>query len=105
MTVHPTTGPDPNRCPTHPGELLREDILPAVKQPKTRIAAGLGISRQHLHGILAERRPLTPEMAVRLAAMFGGSAETWLRMQAAHDAWQAERRVDVSAVPRLTAAE
>lgn len=95
---------NPHRCPTHPGELLREDVLPAVKLPKTRIAAGLGVSRQHLHDILAERKPVTPETAVRLAKMFGGSADSWVRMQAVHDVWHAERRVDVSQVPILTAA-
>lgn len=95
---------DPNRCPTHPGEVLREDVLPAIKQPVARIARGLGISRQHLHAILAGTRPVTAEVAVRLDAMFGGSPELWLRMQAAHDVWHAARSVDVSAVPRLEAA-
>lgn len=103
MTLYPTTGPDPNRCPSHPGELLTEDILPAVKRPKAEIARGLGISRQHLHDILAERKPVSPEVAVRLAAMFGGSAEMWMRMQAAYDVWHAKRAVDVSSIPRLEA--
>ncbi len=96
---------DPDRCPTHPGELLREDTLPAVKQPKTRIAQGLGISRQHLHDILAERKPVSAEIAVKLAKMFGSSPEVWIRMQGSYDAWHAARSVDVSAVPRLVAAE
>lgn len=95
---------NPDRCPTHPGELLREDIIPAVKRPKTAIADGLGISRQHLHDILAERKPVSPEVAVRIAKMFGGSPESWLRMQAAYDAWHAAREVDVSRVPRFEAA-
>lgn len=96
---------NPDRCPTHPGELLREDVIPAVKRPKVEIATGLGISRQHLHDILTERKPVTAEMAVRLAKMFGGSAESWLRMQASYDAWHAERTVDVSRIPTLVAAE
>lgn len=96
---------DPDRCPTHPGEILREDVLPAVKQPKTRIAEGLGISRQHLHDVLAERKPVSAEVAVKLAKMFGGSAEVWIRMQGSYDAWHAARTVDVSGVPRLVAAE
>ena len=104
MTVYLTTGPDPRRCPTHPGELLRDDILPAVGRPKTVIAEGLGISRQHLYDILAERKPVTAEMAVRLAKMFGGSPESWIRMQGAHDAWHAVRKVDVSRIPTLEAA-
>ena len=99
----PTRNPD--RCPTHSGELLREEVLSAVKQPKTRIAAGLDISRQHLHDILAERKPVTPEMAVRLAKMFGSTLETWVGFQAAHDVWHAERRVDVSGIPTPPAAK
>ena len=105
MDAFATTGPDPDRRPVHPGELLREDVIPAVKQPIARIAEGLGVSRQHLHAILAERKPVSPEVAVRLAAMFGSSADLWTRMQAASDVWHARRAVDVSQVPRLVAAE
>jgi len=62
---------NPNRCPTHPGELLREDVLPEVKKSKAEISRLLGISRQHLHDILAERKPVSPEVAVRLGKLFG----------------------------------
>jgi addiction module HigA family antidote len=92
------------RCPTHPGELLREDILPALGKTKVQIAEALGISRQHLYDILGEEKPVSPEIAVRLGAAFGDGAEVWLRMQAAYDAWQAERNVDVSKVKSLYAA-
>lgn len=95
---------NPNVPPMHPGELLREDIIPAVKKPKTVIANGLGISRQHLHAILSEKKPVTPEVAVRLTKMFGSTVETWLRLQASYDAWHAARTVDVSQVPTLEAA-
>jgi addiction module HigA family antidote len=91
------------RCPTHPGALLREDILPALKLPKTAIADALGMSRQHLYDILRERKPVSAEVAVRLGAAFGDGPEVWLRMQAAYDAWHASRKVDVSRVPRLAA--
>lgn len=96
---------NPDRCPTHPGELLREDILPAVKKSKSEIARMLGISRQHLHDILAERKPVSPEVAVRLAKLFGNAPLLWIRMQGAYDAWHASREVDVSTVPTLFAAE
>ncbi len=96
---------NPDRCPSHPGALLREDIVPATKEPKAEIARMLGISRQHLYEIMAERKPVGPEVAVRLAKMFGGGALAWVRMQGAFDAWQAERAVDVSAIPTLHAAE
>lgn len=84
---------DPNRCPTHPGELLRDEAIPATGKTKTEIAAMLGISRQHLHDILAERKPVTPAVAVRLGKLFGDGAAVWVRMQGAHDTWRAEREL------------
>lgn len=93
---------NPDRCPTHPGELLRDDVLPAVGKPKTEIARLLGISRQHLYDILDEKAPVSPEVAVRLGKLFGDGAGIWLRMQAAYDVWHAERKVDVSQIPTLT---
>lgn len=92
------------RCPTHPGELLRDDILPAIKMGKSALARALGISRQHLYDILKERKPVSPEIAARLGKAFGDGAGIWLRMQAAYDAWHAERSVDVSKVPSIKAA-
>jgi len=96
---------NPDRCPTHPGELLREDVIPATGKPKAEIARMLGISRQHLHDILAERKPVSAEVAVRLAKLFGNEPLVWIRMQGAYDVWHASREVDVSAVPTLIAAE
>lgn len=96
--------PNPRRCPTHPGELLREDILPAVGLGKSGLAKALGISRQHLYDILNERKPVSPEVAVRLGKAFGDGAGVWLRMQAAYDAWQAERSFDVRNIKRIRAA-
>lgn len=71
--------------PTHPGEILREDVLPATGHTKTEIARMLGISRQHLHDILQEKKPVTPQMALRLAKLMGGSPDTWLRLQMTYD--------------------
>lgn len=88
---------------THPGKLLREDVIPATGKSKAEIARMLGISRQHLHGILAERKPVSAEVAVRLGKLFGNAALVWVRMQGAYDAWHACREVDVSAVPTLVA--
>ncbi|MCA0206021.1 MAG: HigA family addiction module antidote protein [Proteobacteria bacterium] len=96
---------NPDRCPTHPGELLREDVVPETGKSKAEIARMLGISRQHLHDVLAERKPVSPEVAVRLAKLFGNEPLFWIRMQGAYDAWHASREVDVSGVPTLFAAE
>ena len=93
---------DPNRCPTHPGRLLRE-VLPATAKTKTEIAALLGISRQHLYDILAERKPVSPAVAVRLGKLFGDGAGVWVRMQSAHDTWRAERALaaEIEKIPTL----
>ena len=89
------------RCPTHPGAFLREIVLPAVSASKVDIAAALGISRQTLYDILAEKQPVTPAMAVRLGAVFGTSPASWFWMQAAYDLWHAEREIDTSKLQPL----
>lgn len=92
---------NPNRCPTHPGALLRDDLIPATAKTKSEIAQLIGISRQHLYDILNEKKPVSPEVAVRLGKLFGDGAGIWTRMQAAYDTWHAERSVDVSKIPTL----
>lgn len=95
---------NPNRCPTHPGALLREDVLPATGMGKSEFAEAIGISRQHLYDILNEKKPVSPEVAARLGAAFGDGAGIWLRMQAAYDAWHAERSVDTKRIKLIKAA-
>jgi addiction module HigA family antidote len=93
---------NPNRRPTHPGKLLG-DVIPATGRSKTEIAALLGISRQHLYDILAQRKPVSPAVAVRLGKLFGDGAGVWVRMQGAYDTWQAERELadEIRKIPRL----
>ena len=92
---------DRNRCPTHPGELLREDVIPATGKTRSEIAALLGISRQHLYDILNERNPVSPTVAVRLGKLFGNGPELWLNLQRNYDLWHAERllRAELKAMP------
>jgi addiction module HigA family antidote len=92
---------NPDRCPIHPGALLREDVIPATGKTKAEIAQLLGISRQHLYDILRERKPVSPGVAVRFGKLFGDGAGVWVRMQAAYDTWHAEREEDVSGIPTL----
>jgi addiction module HigA family antidote len=93
--------------PTHPGEILREDVLPALGLTIVDAAAKLGVTRQTLHRIIAHKdpRPVTPEMAVRLGKLVGNGPRLWINLQTAYDLWQAERRVDTRAIPTLHAAE
>ena len=83
-------------CPTHPGALLRDDVIPATGRTKAEIAQLLGISRQHLYDILRERKPVSATTAVRVGKLFGDGAGAWVRMQAAYDIWNAERKEDVN---------
>jgi addiction module HigA family antidote len=81
--------------PVHPGEIIKEDILPSTGLSVMAAAKALGVSRQMLHDILAERKPLSAAMCLKLARLFGGSPETWMRLQAAYDLKKAkgDRRV------------
>jgi addiction module HigA family antidote len=79
--------------PTHPGALLRETVLPALRLSVTAMAETLGVSRQALHAILAEKASITPDMAVRIGKVCGNGPGIWLRMQQERDLWHAERRL------------
>jgi len=92
MAVY-TAKRNPNRCPSHPGELLRETVLPAVDLTKVEIAAALGVSRTHLDNILKEKVGVSPTVAVKLGKLFGNGPDLWVQMQAAYDTWQALRTV------------
>jgi addiction module HigA family antidote len=91
----------PDRCPAHPGAILREDIIPAVNRSASEIAGLLGVSRQHLRAILSEQTPVTPTMAVRIGKLFGSEPYIWLLMQAAYDLWHVRQQVDVSDIRPL----
>src|SRR3954451_19820010 len=71
--------------PTHPGEILREDVLPALDVSKTQFAALLRVSRQTLYDLLGEKQPVTPRMALRLGRRLGNGPETWFRMRGSYD--------------------
>jgi len=81
-----------NRLPAvHPGEIIKEDILPSAGLTVTAAAKALGVSRQMLHDILAQRKPLSVVMCLKLSRLFGGSPEVWMRLQAAFDLKKAEQ--------------
>jgi len=79
---------DPKRKPTHPGELLREEVLPALKMTQTEFAKRLGVSRLSVSELLLEKRALSPDMAIRVGRLTNTTPESWLRMQDAHDLWE-----------------
>jgi len=78
--------------PPHPGETLREDVLPALNMSITALARHLGYAREHVSRVLHGRAPVSADLAVRLERAGIGRARTWLAVQADYDVWQSEQR-------------
>lgn len=91
--------------PPHPGETLREDVLPALGLTVTDAARQLGVTRAALSRVLNERAAVSPEMALRLEGWLGmengGRADVWIAQQAAYDLWQVRK----AGVPKVQRAE
>ncbi len=81
--------------PPHPGETLREDVLPALGLTVTQAASQLNVTRAALSRVLNGRAAISPEMALRLEGWLGvengGRAELWVSQQAAYDLWKARQ--------------
>jgi antitoxin HigA-1 len=77
--------------PVHPGEIIKQDILPSVGLSVTAAAKSLGVSRQMLHDILAGRKPLSAVMCLKVSRLFGSTPELWMRLQASYDLKKAEQ--------------
>jgi addiction module HigA family antidote len=92
--------------PTHPGAILREDVLPALRLSVAAAARALGVSRQALHNVLAERAAITPEMAVRIGKLCGNGPLLWLNMQVAAELWEVQQTLadEISRIPTMRAA-
>jgi len=73
--------------PVHPGAILREDVFPELNMSQAEMALRLGVSRRTISEIMHEHRPITPDMAIRLAHFLGGTPNSWLNMQQALDIW------------------
>lgn len=81
------------RQPTHPGAVLREDVLPALNLSVSEAARQLRVTRQTLHRVLAGTSGISADMAVRLGRFCGNGPGLWLRMQQSFDLWHAEQRL------------
>ena len=83
---------DKNRRPTHPGAILREDVLPALNMTQTEFALRLGVSRLSVSDLLHEKRVMTAEMAARVGILLNTTPDSWLRMQQAVDLWEIQQK-------------
>jgi antitoxin HigA-1 len=92
MTDQSEAVTSPMRNPSHPGDLVRHDCLEPLGLTVTKGAEVLGVSRKTLDNLVNRRAGVSPEMAVRLATAFGGSAQAWINMQAQYDYAQVRQR-------------
>lgn len=99
-----TTTRDPNRQPTHPGEIIKLDCMEPLALSVTDAAKHLGVTRQALSELVNERTGVSVDMSIRLSKAFGAAPEFWLRMQMAYDLWRARERAAEINVERILAA-
>ncbi len=85
--------------PPHPGETLKEDVLPALGLTVTQAAEQLGVARVTLSRVVNGHAAVSADMAIRLAQWLGGGAEKWLRLQLQYDLWHAKKNSKISVKP------
>ena len=95
---------DLKRRPTHPGAILREDVLPSLRMTQIEFAKRLGVSRLTVSELINEKRAVSPDMAMRLGRLLGNGPEIWLRMQQTLDLWELAKRSDYEKIQTLKAA-
>jgi addiction module HigA family antidote len=93
----------PMKNPPHPGRIVRQDCIEPLGLTVTEAARALGVTRQALNNLVNGKAGISPEMAVRLSKVFGGSAEMWARLQASYDLAQVKLdQIDVKRYPRAS---
>jgi antitoxin HigA-1 len=90
--------------PPHPGEILRDTVLADDRISVSEFARKLGVSRVALSRVVNGKAAVSADMALRLAAALGGSAESWLQMQASFDLWHAAKKRRPKVLPLKLAA-
>ena len=95
---------NPKRRPTHPGVILREDVLPSLALTQAEFAKRLGVSRLTVSEVLHEKRAVSPDMAMRLGRLLGNGPEIWLRMQQTLDLWDLAQNRDYEKIKTMEAA-
>ena len=105
MTLPNITGiRDPEPRPTHPGQILRENVLPALGLTQKELADHLGASHLAVSELLSEERGVTPDMAIRLGKLLGNGPRIWLHMQQRVDIWVLEQRGGYESIEQLQVA-
>jgi len=90
-----------NRPPTHPGEILREDFLVPLGMTQSDLAEKIDVSYPRINEIINGKRGITPDTALRLAQLFGTTAEFWLNGQRNWDLWHAMKSPEARKIRRI----
>jgi len=90
-----------HRPPSHPGEILLEEVLKPAGITQDAFAAQLGVTRQRLHDLLHGKRAVTTDTALRLAQVLDTTPDLWLGLQQAWDLWHAMRTPEAKAIEKL----
>ena len=85
--------------PPHPGELIQRTYIdPFTEISANKVADRLGVARSTFNRLLNGNAGVSPEMAIRLSEVLGGSAESWLTLQESYDLWKARQSVNVKSL-------
>ncbi len=90
-----------SRPPTHPGEILLEDFLVPLQMTQQELADRIGVSYPRVNELVNAKRGLTPDTALRLARLFGTTAEFWLNGQLAWDLWHAQQSAKAQGISQI----
>lgn len=83
------------RKPTHPGEILKEDVFPALGLSASRAASILGVSRQYMGDILNAKKAMTPVLCLKIGKLVGNVPEMWMAMQSKYDLWEVSQNKEI----------
>lgn len=92
-----------NRAPTTPGEIIQEEFLVPLEMSQAELARAMGVPTNRISQLISGRRAVTAETALRLQAVLGIDAGTWMNMQAACDIWEAKKAKPARGLHRLKA--
>ena len=90
-----------NRAPTHPGEILTQDFLAELGMTQVELAERLAVPFQRINQIANRRRAVTPDTALRLAQLFGTTADFWLNLQQSWDLYHAMHSPGARQIARI----
>lgn len=88
--------------PLHPGQMLNDIYLEPYSISIAEMARKLGVEEERLGKVVRSEAPIDAELAIRLEAVIGGSARSWMGMQSSYDIWNARQRISLSGLEKMS---